>query len=57
MGVLKAGARGQGAYQVASSPLSLTLSDGVGEGRKELNHPNVDSNVMQFTFFVVILVL
>lgn len=57
MGVLKSGARGQGASRGPALPLSLTLPDGVGEGRKELSHPDVDSSVMQFTFFVVILVL
>lgn len=57
MGVLKAGARGHGAHRGPAPPLSLALPDGAGGGSKELNHPNVDRGGMQFTFFVVILVL
>lgn len=57
MGVLKAGARGRGAYQGPAPPPSLTPPDRVGEGRKELNHPNGDSSGMQFTVFVILLVL
>lgn len=53
MGILKAGARGM---PRAPFLLSLAVPDGVGSGEAR-SHPGVDSSVMPFMFFVIILVL
>lgn len=49
MGVLRAS---KGHAQPTTLP-----PDGAGSRREELSHPGVDSDVLPFTFFAVILVL